>query len=552
MTERFRLQPGLLLATVALAGCASLLGIDDLSLATDAGQAGAGSPGSGGANGGGLGSGADAGRGGAFGERGGTSSGGDGLGAGGSAASGGTPGSGGVEVGGSVGASGRKGAAGAVSSGGSGAVSGDAGEAGAGAPSGGAGEGGTGGGDTTVHGTVIDVWGHRLASIPVAIGDDTILTGSDGTFTFQDVPATYTASLVVQWLNGRDTDSAGWIYQGLTLRNPTLQVYRAFSERSVQLYITPENAAFDANSSWLLAFGSPDGNNSLTADEHVSNSPLISWEGPIANTWTVHGLVVESMNYEPTGYSAYDSTQQSVTAGNGAPVTLDLGKGAVPSDYVSGSVTAADPTDRSNYPYVRFTSGATIPLTDGGVSPSGPSFQYLVPSLSDASIIMAASSGFMDYNGYAIAHRDGLAPGATNVAIDIPGPPSITQPADGATNVRSGATFSFKPSQTGVAHVVQLYADQDNSDIFLVTSQTSFTLADFEVPNGLPILPNTLYDWQVQSHGTPPTVDAMCGQRGFIDEFSAGLFGPPALYPNPSNTSGSFTFSTRKQFTTAP
>ena len=66
-----------------------------------------------------------------------------------------------------------------------------------------AGEGGSGGGggevpvDATVTGHVIDFWGHKLANIPVLIGDSLYSTDEDGAFVIHDVAPSYDASLIV-------------------------------------------------------------------------------------------------------------------------------------------------------------------------------------------------------------------------------------------------------------------------------------------------------------------------------------------------------------------
>jgi hypothetical protein len=532
------------LATAALAGCASILDIDNLTLKSDAGSAGAG-----GASTGATGNGASAGQSGKAGDRGTGNTGGA---AGGELASGGAPAGGDTSVGGSGGASGR-GSGGATNSGGAATVGGHGGtgvSGDAGSPQGGAGEGG-GGTDqgTTVHGTVIDVWGHLLVGVPVAIGDDVSQTGDDGTFKFENVAPTYTASLVV--------GAFGWIYQGLTVRQPTLQVLKGFTDtRVVQLDVSAMNVSYDANGSWLLAAGSPNGNDFTLADQQLSNQDRAPWQGPAMNDWTIHGLVVDyTADSLPAAYTAYDSRQEPVTDGDHAhPISLDLhpltGSASIPSDDVSGTVTTTEPSVRYNYAYVRFASGATMPLVD--VESSGSAFSFLLPTLPDGgSNIVAASSGFFDTTGYAVAHEDGVVPGTTDVTIDIPAAAAITLPADGATNVTPNTTFSFEPGQPGIAHLVRIMLSGSAAEIYLLTNKTRFTLSDLDVVNGsMPIGSNQQYTWQVQAHGAPANVDAMCGPKGFIDEFSSDPLGPATLYPDSSTHS--FTLSTDSQFTTAP
>jgi hypothetical protein len=517
MNEGQRRSVVLLLVGSALAGCASLFGIDDIPEKTGPAAAGQGASGKGGSGMAGAdddAQGAHAGR---------SNSGGAGA-AGEPSSPGGSRNSGGTDA---VGTSGA----------------GDAG-----APAGGGGEGGARTREgTPISGTVIDPWGHPLAGVPVALGDVTTVTTDTGAFTFANVPDTYDLSLYVHWLT--PAGSYGWIYQGLTRRDPTLQVYRGTTTRDVELRITQTGGNFTPDSVWLLALASANGSwLQASGANGVQFAP--PWDGPSDNTWSIHSLLFEAGDDAvPTAYTAYRQTTRSVSVGDPLQyLSLDMSATSPDSGQVSGSVDDGGSGDHENYAFVRFASGASLPVVNGVETTSSP-FNYLVPELPDGSITLAASNGTENLGEFSIVHLNGLAPGSAGVALEIPAPAAQLSPVQGAQNVSTATSFEFTSGQRDVgAFVVKILDTGPFRGIYVVTSKTRFSLSELPaIPNSFELDPGELHGWQVETHGKPANVDAMCGPGGFIDEFAEST-----QSPTPSHGSGSYTASKGAEFTTAP
>jgi hypothetical protein len=517
MNARHRRSVVLLLVGSALAGCASIFGIDDIPEKTRSAAAGKGTSGAAdddGGEAGRTGIPAHAGR----------------AGAGGTEAAAGEPGSSG----------GSGNSAGMNTLGTSGAGDG-------GAPAGGAGAGGAGTHEgTAIQGTVIDAWGHTLAGIPVALGKASTVTSETGQFSFSNVPETYDLSLFVEW--SQPNGAFGWIYQGLSRRDPTLQVYQGSPEREAQFEITQNSGTFTPDSVWFLALGSANGSWLQSSGANGVNFSAY-WEGPTVNTWTIHSLLFEASDAVPTSYTAYEQATRSVAATDSLQaLTLDLSDSDLESDYVSGTVAdAASAGYRANYAFVRFASGASLPVVNGA-SPTYPSFSYLVPNLPGGSITLAASDGLAGFGAYSIAHENGVTARATGVLLDIPAPADQLSPVNGAQNFSVATPFEFTSKQPDVGgFVVKIVDEQNPRGLYVVTSKTRFSLADLPaIPGAFTLAAGQTHVWQVETHGKPASVDEMCGPAGFIDEFAEST-----QSPTPTRGSGSFTVSKGAEFTTA-
>jgi hypothetical protein len=529
MNEHYRRSVVLLFAGSALAGCASIFGIDDLPELSPSAAAGKSASGAAGHDGNASG-GAQAGR-----------SSGGGAAAGKFGAAGHDAGAGAAGEGGELSSSGGWGNSAGTNAGGT------SGADAAGAPAAGAGEGGSDAREgTPIHGSVIDGWGHPLAGIQVALGKAATTTTETGEFTFSNVPETYDLSLFVQWT--QPSGAYGWIYQGLTRRDPTLQVYQGSSYRDVEFTVSQSGGHFTSDSIWLLALGSPNGSWLQNSNAGGAQFDPV-WEGPTVNTWSIHSLLFEASDSVPSSYTAYEQTTRTVTTNDDLQsVTLDLSASSPASDYVSGTIDDAGSGYRENYAFVRFASGASLPVVNG-VTPAYPSFSYLVPDLPGGSITLAASDGMEHFGAYSIAHANGVAAGATGVVLDIPAPATQLTPADGAPNLSDATSFEFTSGQPDVGGFVVKIVDQQNFEgLYIVTSKTHFALSELPaVPTGFRLAPGEPYGWQIETHGKPASVDEMCGPAGFIDEFAEST-----QAPMPARGSGSFTVSKGAQFTTAP
>jgi len=511
---------------LALAACSSVLGIEDLN------------------------EGARPGTGGSSGNSNGTA--GDGVGAGGNAASHG--GTGGKGTGGSSSIAGTSsaegGEAGTPETGGS-STGGTAGSAGSG--TGGSGGGGNGG---AVHGHVIDYWGHMLSGVPVEIGGTKVTTDDAGAFTIPDAPAQYDASLIVQFPDNYDGQIYGWVYQGLTRRDPTLQVYAGLKSQSASLDVnlTHADTTLTTGRTMSAAYAGVDGSQEDTGlDAAAYDGRDVGWRGPITTQETAYALIwTQDTKSLPTSYNAYDTKPISLNGGSSthSSVTLDMSVKTIPTFNVTGTVAGAGAGMRTNSVFLQFTSNAVLTLLQDTAGTG--TFSYLAPTLTDSKVVVSASEG-SGYDGsaysgsYAVVHQDGLVSGAASATLTIPKPATqlAVSPAASRTKVDSTTQFSFQPG-TGSAGLYLIAIRQpDNTALrtdalFIVTTKTTFTLPKvvndtFALDAGKP------YVWRVETHGALANMDAGAGATGFLDSFSGDFYGQ--VPSGPRRTSGSFTTS---------
>ena len=377
-----------------------------------------------------------------------------------------------------------------------------------------------------MNGRVVDLWMHPVVGIPVGVAGAVQVTDQSGRFTFTDVPETYDASLVVSF-NPR---TSGWVYRGLTRRDPTLQVFQAYSNRSADFHLTQTGGTWNTEASWYLAFGGVDGARTRRADSSGIQGPQ-EWEGPTSTTWSIHSLFYRHTEGVPTGYTAYAQRDVIATANvDMTPQVFDLSQQPIATSRVNGMVMASSGESRLNYVFVRFTSGASLPVVDG-VTPNSGAYDYLVPNLANSSITIAASESKID-RSLVIVHRGGLAAGPVEGIELFPAPTATYSLTAGF-----GAVIGEPATK---AYVVVMLTQGENRALYVVTT-TPFTLDDVPVVNDAFLTPGAWNTVWVETHGTPDDVDAMAGPDGFIDDFwfykdrpagskrSHGAFGQSAL-----------------------
>src|SRR5262245_35204518 len=230
-------------------------------------------------------------------------------------------GKGGTSTGGKGGSAGDRGG---TSTGGRGGEAGDAvggqsqgGEPQGGQPTGGgdggdAGQGadaGTGGSpDPTVIGRIVDYWLQPLVNVPVTIGASTVVTNAQGVFTVPSVASTYDVSMVITW-TGTQSGVYAWRFEGLTRRDPTLQVYKGRQNRYADFTLDPQGETLNTSRTLAVTLAGPNGASFL---EDVSGAGVMTstqWSGPPTTQVSVHGLLWElDYNDLPTIYRSYDTT----------------------------------------------------------------------------------------------------------------------------------------------------------------------------------------------------------------------------------------------------
>jgi hypothetical protein len=512
---------------VALLGgaCTSMLGIEDLHEDPKPGE---------GDNGGG--------------------SGGSSSGTGGSSGASGSSGKGGAS--GSSGSSGEAGGGG-TDTGGSGGSGGSSGEAGGGGTDtggkGGSSTGGTGGmPDMTVRGRVITTWNQPIPNVPVLIGDAETYTNADGEFEIPDVAETYDAKFVINYDAYGSIRTYGWAYLGLTRRDPTLQVYNGLTVRSGNIAVTPQNLTSSTNRTLAFALGSDDGETSYSVPLPGGYSQVgATWQGPETTAVTGHGLLYEKgSNSLPTAYYSYDDVIGALSESTKATFLLDL-PDAVPAltaRSVSGTVTSPTSSERTNYVFLRFQSNALMELVEHYGTTLTASFEYTVPAIDVSSLEIAAVEGDPSFGAAALVHKDRIAAGTENIDLTIPTPPQQVAPSDGLTNVNGSTIFSWSSqAHAFVWNAENIEPSSPYGGIYIVTGEKRVSIPEFG-NLGFTLLPGDLYNWRVQVHGDPATVDDLADEDGFADSWAPWCDAPS----NPKRGDGTFAISAGRRFTTAP
>ncbi len=548
--SQFRLRSWPLALLPLVAACGSLLGIEDVTVTGDGTGGAALHGGSAGASGGAVasggvsnptsGSGNESASGGRVSSDGGRASGGSSATAGESATGGKNTTTGGAP---STGGSAGRDAGGDAGLGGGG-------DGGAGPSDGGAGAGGATNTDTTVRGTIIDYYGTAVPNVAVTIGAETTQTDANGKFEIADVAPTYDVLFVVQ-----PTGSSGesqpytWLYEGLTRRDPTLQVYRGLAWEAAKLTYTITNGSYGNPPYTIISLGAPHGMTSgWISDE--SDYIYAYWAGGSKANAGLHVLRFNSADEEiATSFDAYYT--QSVALDVNTPTTLsfDFPNPTTPisTGTVSGAVTSAQAERRYNSIYLRFADNAMLPVVNGPDSTTDE-FSYLVPVIPNSELTFAACYGYYGANrtdAVACAYKP-VTVGQNNVALTLPATPSLVTPAMDAPDISESTSFQW----TSNARVFVFRIQDTDTDFlrgaFVVTSkkQTKIPLVggSFPLRRGVP------HEWFVQVHGDLASVDEAARPGGFMGSFAWRALVPQRYFPNDS---GVFLQSTTRVATTA-
>jgi hypothetical protein len=424
-------------------------------------------------------------------------------------------------------------------------------------PMGGSGMGGEPNpGDPTVRGVLIDFWGNKLPNVALQVGDTLTNTDETGKFVVENVPETYDVSLAFEFAVNAFPRLHGYSFQGLTRRDPTIQVRQGLEIRSATIVVKPSNITIAEGEKVLMAVGGEDGNTSLGNVGQNGKQTSAYWESADTTQQTVHGLYVTAAadsGSPPTAYKGYGSALVALSDSASGPTDappIDLTTLVnISSGNVQGTVTPGGGTDRANMVFLRFSTGATLQLLED----EGPNtFTYLVPSIPSSSVTVAASEGYDDYFGpFAVAHADGLA-ASDKPTLKIPTPATLTKPAVNAMNITDQTEFAFTSPASNPGPFVVKFENQDMSEgapyqyLWVITAKKTVTIPKV-LDGGFELAPGNYHCWNVQTHGKFASVDEMAGSKGFWDPYS--VENEPV---GPRTASGEWTNSSNRCFTTAP
>ncbi|HWO13984.1 MAG TPA: hypothetical protein VNN80_30985 [Polyangiaceae bacterium] len=399
----------------------------------------------------------------------------------------------------------------------------------------------------TVAGRVIDFFRRPVPDTVVSIGASTAITDADGRFSIADVTPPYTASFVATVFLTGGQGRYGYVYEGLTREDPTLQTYSVLPARGASSLVTTyPNTTFDTGRFTMVAFGTPDGAR-FSDDEATNGTEYVgtpNWSGPASTTGFIHALLCTRADTfdPPSGYEAHQAVPLTVTDNAQGSAAFDnLPLGSLTSGMLGGNVSGGVLGARTNYIALRFSDGSAMPIIDEGAA--GAAFQYLVPDIAGASFVVGAADGTSAFPPYAVAHRENIAFGASDVALAIPRPVTLQSPQNGDPNVTPSTPYGWSAvSQTAQTFLWHLEFDNTFEGMFVLTSSTQIELPTFA--DGFTVPQSVAVTWSVETHGDAPSVDAVAGPDGYLDAFSLG-----ETYPiGPNGADGYYTESERRGF----
>ncbi|MEY4580210.1 MAG: hypothetical protein RL701_4913 [Pseudomonadota bacterium] len=420
-----------------------------------------------------------------------------------------------------------------------------------------AGQGGAAGAAVSggpVVGRVVDTRLQALANARVRIGAQTATTAGDGSFSIPDVANSYDLVVTIDSSVDHVQARTAWRIDGLTRRDPFIQVAHGTTTRSasVELHMNGVTFPLTATQKLITTWLSPYGEFAMKPSI-ASVQTLASWAGPATATGVAHTLLFDTAGTPavPTSYRAHVS--QPVTLQDAGPlqvIEFDLAPQMIAASSVSGSVSgsvsaaAGANSTRALRAYLRLPDDSALELLSD--DRASATFSYLVPSLPEATISLVAEERTTtgDQTGsVAAVYADNLAPGRGDIALELPEVTRLVAPLKGATGVDASTRFEWSGPAKVYLLCIESVATLDRACV--LTSQT-LVHAPVVSANDFTIAPASLYKWSVETHDAFESADAATWPGGYLSPYASGEL------RGPRRGSGSFTSSEKRVFTTAP
>jgi hypothetical protein len=373
----------------------------------------------------------------------------------------------------------------------------------------GAGLGGSSPSASALSGRVVDADGEPAAGVRVEAtgtngGTAVVLTDDEGRFALNDAPAHYDLAAMPVG------DRQAYVFEGLSTRTPTVTLFGArMSARSrVAALHVDDPSPTTASRIVLLAEPVDTATTRLTLvplTGAASGDAELSWVGDAAAKVNVYALrvVVDAETEAPLGFLGIGVVRGArILAGQRTTLRMQLEP--VEEDTIAGDVAS---------PQGAAVEGIATSLRIGprgttawlpGEAPATPSFALRVPSIPGMSVDVLAIGTSTD--GTSSVKVGGLAPGSAGVRLELPRPPALFAPADGANDVTGATEFAWAPSAAGV-HWVHFRPTSDAApSVFVATEQSSARMPDLSAL-GLAIPAHTTYTWYVVDAVGARTVD---------------------------------------------
>ncbi len=396
-----------------------------------------------------------------------------------------------------------------------------AGPDGGGSDSGVGDSGGTGAGN--VDGTVLDVFGTPLSGANVRLGTMMVTTAGDGQFHFAAVPSSYDLDVVTTDASSLKRLTA---FRGLTTRTPEVQVLVTTSGAQT----TPVSGNFAG-----VTFPLPSGQHIALSDtdeyfgfdqptlpggEDITASSFSGATGVWLGKPTFQGTIwahqfTSSSTGAVTAYNAYARIPTSMTAGT--PKTVTIAMTPLSTATVAGTVTSL-PAGAGTASVAIALKHASDPFGHflGGSTSTTGSFSIASPSGASLSVNVFASAGTTSGGITEMfwLWKANVASSATNVSLAFGTPATYGGPANGATGVKSDATFSWSAgTPAGVYMLVITCEASANYAATIFTTGTSVKLPDTTALGATWPLTKSC-TWSIVLYGVVSSVDGVVAANG--------------------------------------
>ncbi len=395
----------------------------------------------------------------------------------------------------------------------------------------------------TVEGVVKDVFGQVVKGMDVKVtGKETAttITDSNGKFTIKDVTVPYELVVV------NKKDKIATVYQGLKRPDPIITIFgdpTGLNKGNVEGALSG-GAGFPEPSGTVsgVVFGAPNIvslflSNSISSDKTTGKYLIkdLRWSGGTTVNLTAHALQFKSTAGLPTDYTGYGKKASILLQDSKTLSGQDIVMKDVAESRFSGNVFIPSAYQIANNAlFANFGKGAQAALLTDILKTKNLSFDYVTPAIKEATITSLFSAKKTRYTTTVI--NTGLATNTSGLTVSIPSAAEHISPANKATAVDYGTSFSWTEFKNGI-HVIRFNAGPGKPQYNVYTKDSSTSIPDLS-DMGLTLPKHTRYSWTIEGLSPFANMD----EAAAVNPYKVELFA----------VSGAYSRSSSIEFVTAP
>ena len=313
-----------------------------------------------------------------------------------------------------------------------------------------------------VDGTVLDVFGSPLSGANVRIGTTMVTTGGDGQFHFTAVPPTYDLDVVTTDPNNLKRVTG---FRGLTTRTPevdvsasgvqTTQVSGSFTGVAFPLPTGQHIALSDTEEYFGFDQPTMPGGEDITAPNFSAATGV--WIGKPTFQGTIWAIQFTRMGSTTTAYNGFSRIPASMTAGT-PKVVAGIAMTALSTATLSGNVTGVPVGGTASVAIALKHASDPFGHFVGESTSTAGAFSLPAPSGGSISVNVVATAGttsggiMQSFNVW----KANVPSNATNVSLAFGTAATYGGPANGATGVKSDATFTWSAGTPAGVYLIDI------------------------------------------------------------------------------------------------